>query len=418
MVMLPSLDQYHRHEMSPSTLALAVAFATGDMQRPLPEFSDVDWNAVFQAVCRNGILGITYYYLAQRQTSPYPPEEFQNNITSVYRLEALRMAQIHGYVRRVLEQLNVSGIDYLVVKGPVLAYSWYPNPMTRTFNDLDIVIRERDWSTMHQFMLAQGYAQKEDMPVPPPKLVPQAVYYESKYVHRDTGFRVEVHYDDILNAGIAARDIDGFWQRAIPVDVGGIRSKTLSVEDQLIHLCAHVHFHGYTRLNWFTDLALIMQNSQHQIDWDRLLAVAEVEEAQVPVYYSLHFLEKLMNISPRTDVMERLRPDFTRRHLHEFYMPQHKILSFQPMQRPDFSFGILPLHKRLLPDLLVMGRRREKLGYLARLIVPPQAWLKYYYQIENPVLLLLYHILHPLKLLGHYSYETLRVIISRTYVEY
>ncbi|MFP4436009.1 MAG: hypothetical protein ACLFVO_02075 [Chloroflexaceae bacterium] len=60
---------------------------------------------------------------------------------------------------------------------------------------------------------------------------------------------------------------------------------------------------------------------------------------------------------PPAGVLDALRPDPLRRWLHERYMPARKVCSLEPMWRPDFSFYFLPLFKRLLPDLLMMGRR-------------------------------------------------------------
>ena len=73
--------------------------------------------------------------------------------------------------------------------------------------------------------------------------------------------------------------------------------------------------------------------------------------------------------------------------------------------RPDFSFYFIPLLKRLLPDLLVMGRRREKLHYLLRLVVPPAAWLRAYYRLDERRAVGPHRLLHPLKLAMHYLAE-------------
>jgi hypothetical protein len=69
------------------------------------------------------------------------------------------------------------------------------------------------------------------------------------------------------------------------------------------------------------------------------------------------------------------------------------------------SFYFTPLFKRLLPDLLVMGRREDKLRYLLRLLLPPQAWLQDYYQLSDTPKIAVHYLLHPLKLTYHYLVE-------------
>jgi hypothetical protein len=265
---------------------------------------------------------------------------------------------------------------------------------------------------MHRLLVGMGFTPRQDLPQPPPKLVPQAVPYELRYRHRQMRLLVEVHYDDLLNAGLASRDVEGFWRRAVRADVNGTSVKALSLEDQLIHLCVHAHYHGYTRLNWFSDIALIARDHATGLDWEQLLATVRIEEAQVGVYYSLRFLDRLLGVSAPAHVLAALRPDRFRRWFHERYLPENKVLSLQPMWRPDFSFYFTPVLKRMLPDLLVMGRRPEKLRYLLRLLAPPRDWLTHYYSLDGSPHVWVHYLLHPLKLACHLVGELLQALIT------
>lgn len=406
-----ALDSYERVPISDATRVLLCDFAAGDLSRPLHRL-DADWEQVFQGVCRNGLLGLTHRYLEHSEEQAYPPPQFRRSVRQAYRTSAMRMLVMYGHITKTLAQLVESGIDYMVVKGPALAHAVYPDPNLRAFNDLDLVVRERDWSAMHQRLLAMGFRPEVDLPAPPPKLVPQAVIYELKYWHKESGFLVEVHYDDLLDAGLASRDVEGVWRRAVWVDVEGIGVKTLSLEDQLVHLCAHAHYHGYTRLNWFSDIAFIVRDHASRLDWERLLRIVRAEEAQVGVYYTLHFLEQLLGVAVPADVLDAVRPDRFRRWAHELYLPAEEVLSWQPMKRPDFSFYHTPVLKRLLPDLLVMGRRPDKFRYLARLLTPPRDWLAHYYSLDGSSGVWLHYLFHPLKLTYHFAGELLDAVVK------
>lgn len=407
---LPQLDIYERKPMTEVTRRLLCHFATGDAQRDLPYYAEVDWAEVCQAVSHNGLLPLTYHFLKQQVSQDYPPPEFRQAVQQLYRLKAIRMALLYRHVGQVLQHLTEAGLEYLVVKGPAVAHTIYPQPALRGFNDLDLVVRERDWGKAHRLLIEMGFEPEKDWPEPPPKLGSQEVLYELKYWSQEMGLRVEVHYDDILNAGLASRDIEGFWQRAITVQVADTLIRVLSLEDQLIHLCAHAHYHGYTRLSWFSDLAFIVRDHGAELNWGRLIETTRIEEAQVPVYYSLYFLEQLLGIQIPIEVLNALRPDDFRCRWHERYMPVAEVLSFQPMCRPIWSFYFHPLLERLLPDLLVMGRRREKLHYLLRLLCPPPSWLQYYYGLTGKQLVLPHYLLHLLKLSYHYLTEIITAV--------
>ncbi len=404
------MNSHERVPMSDATRTLLCDFAAGDVKRPLHRL-DADWEEVFQGVCRSGLLGLTHRYLKQWEPQDYPPPEFRRRVQNAYRSSAIHMALMYREIGKVLAQAAESGVDCMVVKGPALAHTVYPDPALRAFNDLDVVVRERDWAAMHRLLVKMGFEPEADLPQPPPKLVPQAVLYELKYRHQGYNwFLVEVHYDDLLNAGLASRDVEGFWQRAIRVDLEGVPVKALSLEDQLIHLCAHAHYHAYTRLNCFSDMAFIVRDHAAQLDWERLLQAVRIEEAQVGVYYSLRFLDQLLGVSVPEDVLAALQPDPFRRWWHERYLPEEKVLSLQPMWRPDFSFYFIPLFKRLLPDLLVMGRRGDKLRYLLRLLLPPPGWLRDYYKLSHTPRIAVHYLLHPLKLMYHYLSEVVTIV--------
>lgn len=401
---IKQLDSYDRQLFTVPTRRLLCHFAAGDLWRPLP-IVDADWEEVFQGVCSNGLLGLTWRYLAQQQERDYPPATFRQQVQTAYRLSVMRMVGMYRKLLPLLTELTRGGIDVLVVKGPAVAYTIYPDPDLRSFNDLDLLVRERDWAAMHQQLLELGFSAEADLPHPPPKLIPQSVPYEMKYRHRESGLLVEVHYDDILNAGLAARDVAGFWRRATWINVENISVKVMALEDQLIHLCMHAHYHGYTRLNWFADIAFIVRDRADELDWEQVIATTRTEQAQVGVYYSLVLLEQVVGVAAPAEVVRALLPDRLRRWLHERYMPAQKIRSLEPMWRPDFSFYFRPLFKRLLPDLLVMGRRGEKLVYLGRLLLPPRAWLRYYYHLDPTRPVGIHYLLHPLKLGYHYLME-------------
>lgn len=405
-------DSYERTASSEAVRTVLCVFAAGDPRRRLPSV-DVDWEQVFKGVTRNGLLGLTHYYLEQNGQLDFLPPAFRERIHHAHLARTVQMARLYQNIGRVICGLEDSGINFLVIKGPALAYGVYPDPALRAFNDLDVIVREQSWSKVYHLLQKLGFKQEENLPHPPPKLIPQLSPYESKYWHAQSGFLVEVHYDDLYNVGLASRDVDGFWRRASKINVENFSVQVPSLEDQLIHACMHAHYHGYTRLNWFSDLAFIVRDHAQQLKWEQVIRTVQIEEAQSGVYYSLFYLERLLGISAPAIVLDAVRPDSLRRWWHERYLPTQQILSLQPMPRPDFSFYFTPLFKRLIPDLLIMGRRREKLDYLLHLIIPPKNWLKKYYNLTNERTLALHYFLHPLKLVGHYLDEIIQVMLKR-----
>ena len=409
---IPILDSYERTNLSSNTLAVLVDFAAADLSRPLSNL-DVDWEEVFAGVMQNGLIGLAYHYLSANPTLSSPPPTFRGQVKRAFILQSLRTAWINRNIRQVLGALNDSGIDYLVVKGPAVAQMLFPKPNLRVYNDLDLVVRERNWEDLSRLLFQLEYSILAGQPAPPPKVIPQETDHETEYLNAEENFRVEAHYDDILRTGLMARDAEAFWRRSIQLEFEGIPIRTLCLEDHLTYLCAHAHHHGYSRLNWFSDIALIVRDRADQVNWQALAATIRAEDAQVPVYYTLHYLERLMGIHAPASFMERIRPDAFRRRVHDLLMPPDKVLSFEPLPDFRFSFYFWPLYQRLLPDLMVMGRRKEKLTFLLRLLAPPRDWLRYYYNLDQDGWIDYYYLLHPLKVAGIYIKETYLALMRR-----
>lgn len=408
---MPTVRDFEREQITDGTRRVLCAFASGDSNRPLPTTA-VDWAEVVDAIRRNGLIGLAHRHLEAQQDADVP-DQVRDVIKRARIAAVFAMADRYKKVRQVVDGLHAAGLDFMVVKGPAVAHCAYPDSSARGFGDLDIVVHERDRMRTHHALELLGFSEIDGQHQPPPRLFPNAVTYELRYHHPTWNMLVEVHFEDLLNAGLRSRGFERVWESAEKVEAAGTSFKVMCLEDQLVHLCAHAHFHGYTRLIWFSDLAFIVREHGSDLNWNRVVETVRVEQCAVPVYFTLRFLEQICGVRVPAEVLAAVRPDVLRRWFHECYQPEANVVSLQPMPRPDFSFYFQPLLKRLLPDLLVMGRRREKLACLWRVIVPPPAWLRYYYRLPAGATVAPHYVLHPLKLGYHYLEEVLAAVRCR-----
>ena len=397
------MDRLERVAVSGGVRAALLALAAGDLSRPVP-WKSADPGELLAALSREGLIGLAYRYAHESPHAGAVPPAVVERLREAHLAISVRLAVSCHVMGTVLRTLERSATPFLVVKGPAVARALYPSPWLRAFGDVDIIVHQRDWQAVEELVVRMGFAPDRDARVPMPPLSGADVLYERTYRH-PSRLALDVHYDDILNCGLATRDVDGFWQRARSIDIEGLPVRTLAPADQLIHLCAHAHYHGYTRLIWLSDLAFLVRDHADELDWAQVIRTVRGEEARVPVYYTLRLLDAMLGVTVPAEVLAQARPDRFRRTVHERLIPERELLALQPMWRPDLSFYFLPLLKRLVPDLLVMGRRRDKLGYLARMLVPPGPWLRRYYSLPPSSPVWPQHILHPLKLAYHYASE-------------
>lgn len=106
--------------------------------RELPRGLDAD---AFFAVTPQNLYAFVH---SQLLNLPGTPASWLERTAPHYRRNVLLMLKRSADLRRLEATLAADGIPYLVLKGPIVAATVYPDPATRTMLDLDLLIRESD----------------------------------------------------------------------------------------------------------------------------------------------------------------------------------------------------------------------------------------------------------------------------------
>ncbi len=376
--------------------ALVACAATAYQSRSLPPISD--FSGFLAAAQRHGLVP-----LANRLVQASPcADDVKRAFRSHAFLHAVRSAQMEKALGRVLTALSAAGVSAIVLKGAALARTFYPHPALRPYRDLDVLVREEDWVAVREALVSLGYQAIQAFPTPPPKVWRSKAYYHTQYQRDDEQIRVEVHYDPWWY-GLRPRLGDLYWRRAVPVAIAGAPAKMLSAEDQIVQLSVHLHHHGYDRLIWFTDLALVLHD--RRIDWDYVVRASREEGLGAFVYYSLYYVERLLGVAPPKGVVDALRPGPFPAWLHDRLWPPAVVLGVGVEHRVLCDFHEVPNGQELLLNLLLTGRRLEKLVYLARLLTPSSDWLAHYYGVTDRATLRSRRLVHAPKMLARVIQE-------------
>ena len=92
---------------------------------------------------------------------------------------------------------------------------------------------------------------------------------------------LELHYGlEGTSQRVTALDPGALWERRQPIACAGTPAFGLPLADELVVLAAHAGkpHHGFVRLAWIADLAMIVGDAAERgtpVDWDRVRAVAE-----------------------------------------------------------------------------------------------------------------------------------------------
>lgn len=258
--------------------------------------------------------------------------------------------------KRTESLLAAKGIGVLLLKGPHLGNTIYNSPRERPYNDLDILVRPRDFEIAVAALLESDFQ-------------PLAYAGFSPEVQRDFkhweflspwGVMVELHRW-LSGHDRFDLDIDGLFLRAESFMFGETPALGLGREDLLLHLCLHMgtSYFMLIQRKHVLDIALLIGKSP--LDWPVFLTRVKQAGTGAITYYSLKAAELQDKAVVPAEVFDILRPSFFRRGwLEKFIDPA----TFPIYRFPEHSWGRA---KRLLL-LPLMDRPGQWIQFIARMV--------------------------------------------------
>lgn len=318
-----------------------------------------DWRRVFDLASQHGTIP---YLAATARRAPWS-ESVPAGVAERLDLHAASIAlkndALFSALANVLAAFAQAGVQPVVLKGPALAQTVYPHPGWRPFRDLDLLCRSEDLSVADLALRSLAYE-------PRPRKPTEQDQFHAVYSLPGRGVTIELH-SDLLQLGLPTRCGTDLWRQLQPFSVGGVAARMLGVELQILHLCVHLHTHGYSRLIWFKDLDLLLRRFGETVDWRRVASLAAGEGVALSVRHALRLTQLLLATPLPPYALRGMAWNPLGEVAHATLWPRRHILDLQSKQRLrslrfNPRLGVLGV----IPSLVVMGRRGEKLSRLIR----------------------------------------------------
>ncbi|MGE0703925.1 MAG: nucleotidyltransferase family protein [Vicinamibacterales bacterium] len=246
---------------------IRIAIGTEIAPRPfVPAAAGFDWDLFEKEVTRHRIGAFLLHRLPAPVLITFPRDTLGRlqEAAAVTKQRAEARAEA---LRQLCRELEEEQIHVVSVKGPVLAQVLYENATIRHAGDLDLLIDPADVDRLESFMRRTGRRRS----TPHNELSPaqERLYREIRreygYVNDATGVRIEVMWR-LGGARLAADSLGEDYRFA---DLDGQRIRLLGAETEALYLFDHGTRHGWFRLFWLIDVALLVR--QGGINWDRLV---------------------------------------------------------------------------------------------------------------------------------------------------
>jgi hypothetical protein len=365
---------------------------TADGARRIREMAaqPLDWDYVLVEAEANSLTP-----LLERQLTAIAPDALpsatKEQLKNAGRANTVRCLYLSAELINILKLFRAQEIPALPYKGPVLAAQAYGDVALREFDDLDIILRQRDVAKAHGIILSLGYKPKFDWILSPEA---SASLVPGEYNYRDEPRRamVELHSEVTLRHFPVKPDLDYFFARRMPVPISGHEVLTFTAEDLLPMLCIHGSKDFWERFSWVTDVSELIQ-SHPAMDWDEVIRVTEPLGAGRMLLLGLALANGLLDAPLPAEILQRVHAD---RIACEIGSEIQRML----MSRPSLTFdgaGRLRFRRSMLAGFVAGWR------YVARLAVVPaeEDWM----MMRLPrTLAPLYIALRPFRLLRKYGW--------------
>jgi hypothetical protein len=268
----------------------------------------LDWDFLVLAAAENSILPLLARQLSAAAPDVVPPSQLER-LRNGARANAMRCLVLTAELIKIMDLFKAQGIQAIPYKGPLLAVEAYGDVTLREFEDLDIVLRQRDMAKANDIVQGLGYQPKFPWILASSAASPVV---PGEYNYRDVARRmmVELHTELTLRHFPVRPDLDDLARRLVPVTLSGHDFATFGPEDMLPILCIHGSKDFWERISWIADISEFIQ-SHPRLDWDQVFRRADALHAGRMLRVGLSLAADLLGAPLPDEVRARVRSDST-----------------------------------------------------------------------------------------------------------
>ncbi|MGH9756273.1 MAG: nucleotidyltransferase domain-containing protein, partial [Candidatus Acidiferrales bacterium] len=208
----------------------------------------LDWEYVLLEGAENSILPLLDGNL-RTAGADLLPEQLIARLQGAIRQNTIRCLILTAELVKILGLFASAKILAIPYKGPVVAAQAYGDVALREFEDLDIILCQRDLPRAHEILASLGYRPKF------PWILAAAAkksFVPGEYNYRDLSrqIMVELHTERTLRHFPRPPDISELAKNLVAVDLAGQEVRTFTPEVTLLMLCIHGSKDFWERLSW------------------------------------------------------------------------------------------------------------------------------------------------------------------------
>jgi hypothetical protein len=261
-----------------------------------PDATTEQWAELLEVLRSSWAIPLIYRKIGSLPSRCRPPEPITDEMRQAFLFGRVRSLHMEGQLREIIKAFKEEGVRVLVLRGPALAWSLYPDPAMRPSCDLDLLVLPEQVVQARGILEDLGYKCLANKCLAKRFETSRDFFREECFIHHENPgnkFPVDLHWVHWelhpFFKGSKEVDILDLFQRAWKVETPTLAFETLHPVDYLIHSAIHlVMIHrNEMRLSWIYDTALLAQHLQVVDDWEALQERCVAWRARLPLEHCL-----------------------------------------------------------------------------------------------------------------------------------
>lgn len=203
---------------------------------------------------------------------------------------------------KILDYLHNEGIRTMLLKGVPLAILHYKNHGVRPMSDIDVLVPASQALLTDNALKTKGWIPTVDDSLD----VPMQFRHAQQFVC-ESGTELDLHWHPLLESVRVDSD-SHFWTKAVPITIQDAHSCALDPTDMLFHVIVHgVKWNPEPPIRWIADAITILQSSDVDIDWIRIMSHAKKYMVCLQIREGLSYLYDNFQAPVPKSVIDNIR---------------------------------------------------------------------------------------------------------------
>jgi hypothetical protein len=279
--------------------------------------TQIDWVRL-STVIPPDLCAYVGYKLAQIGLQGQCPTSLWEQALNRRRVAAAQWLRYRFELQRLVEAFSKHNVDFLLLKGPILAFAAYPHHSLRSMSDIDLLVRPETVDKAIELVYAAGFrcpqrfkfAQPVGLAGPARSRRPGQYEISLPLQKPGTLTLIEVHTQLEMAAPWFPVSTYHFWEGAEEIEVDGLRVRSLEKHEFLFHLVLHLarsHLFGQG-LRPLLDVHLWVELHKDRLDWEWFASESIRRGYGDWVYLTLKIVRDTFNTPIPVRLFDRVLP--------------------------------------------------------------------------------------------------------------